>query len=96
MLRITVHDGPTQVRVQLEGSLAGIWVSEVEDAWRAANATLAGRVLCLDLAAVDRVDMAGQYLLALLHRSGVQLIVAGPVITEVVRTIARDWPRTEE
>jgi ABC-type transporter Mla MlaB component len=96
MLRITVQDGPAQVRLKLEGSLTGIWVSEVEEAWRAAQETRAGRALCLDVTAVDRVDLAGQYLLALLHRSGVELLATGTMMPEVVQTIVRDWPRTEE
>ena len=92
MLRITVQDEPDQVTFKLEGNLDGIWVTELEDSWRAVNSTLAGRLLRLDLAAVDRVDSAGNYLLALLHRSGVQLIASGTAMSERVRDIARDWP----
>src|SRR5262247_2835862 len=70
MLRITVQDEPEQVTLKLEGNLGGIWVTELEDSWRAVNSTLAGRPLLLDLTAVDRVDSAGNYLLALLRRGG--------------------------
>jgi ABC-type transporter Mla MlaB component len=92
MLRITVQDEPDQVTLKVEGNLGGIWVTELEDSWRAANATRAGRSLRLDLTAVDRVDSAGNYLLALLRRSGVQLIASGTAMSELVRNIARDWP----
>jgi ABC-type transporter Mla MlaB component len=92
MLRITVQDEPDQVTLKLEGNLGGIWVAELEDSWRAANSTLAGRSLRLDLTAVDRVDNAGNYLLALLRRSGVQLIASGTVMSELVKSIAKDWP----
>ena len=92
MLRITVQDEPDQVTFKLEGNLDGIWVTELEDSWRSVNSTLAGRSLRLDLAAADRVDSAGNYLLALLHRSGVQLIASGTAMSERVRDIARDWP----
>jgi len=92
MLRITVQDEPDQVTFKLEGNLDGIWVTELEDSWRAVNSTLAGRLLRLDLAAVDRVDSAGNYLLALLRRSGAQLIASGTAMSELVRSIARDWP----
>jgi hypothetical protein len=33
MLRITLHDNPESLTVQLEGRLAGPWVREVEDCW---------------------------------------------------------------
>jgi ABC-type transporter Mla MlaB component len=92
MLRITVQDEPDQVTLKLEGNLGGIWVAELEDSWRAVNSTLAGGSLCLDLTAVDRVDSAGNYLLALLRRSGAQLIASGTAMSELVRSIARDWP----
>ena len=92
MLRITVQDEPDQVMLKLEGNLDGIWVAELEDSWRAVNSTLAGRSLCLDLTAVDCVNNARSYLLALLCRSGVQLIASGMAMSELVRGIARDWP----
>jgi len=95
MLRITVQDEPEQVTLKLEGNLYGIWVTELEDSWRAVNSTLAGRPLLLDLTAVDRVDSAGNYLLALLRRSGAQLIASGTAMSELVRSIARDWPLNE-
>jgi ABC-type transporter Mla MlaB component len=92
MLRITVLDEPDQVTLKLEGTLGGIWVAELEDSWRGANATLDGRSFRLDLTAVDRVDSAGNYLLALLRRNGVQLIASGTTMSDLVRSIARDWP----
>ncbi len=92
MLRITVQDEPDQVTLKLDGDLDGIWVTELEESWRAATSEFAGRSLRLDLTAVDRVDSAGNYLLALLRRSGAQLIASGTAMSERVRDIARDWP----
>lgn len=92
MLRISMEDEPHQVTLKLEGSLAGTWVIELEDSWRAVNPTLAGRPLCVHLTGVEHVDNAGKYLLALLRCSGAQLIADGIVMTELVRTIAEDWP----
>ena len=78
--------------LKLEANLGGIWAAELKDSWRAVNSTLVGRSLRLDLTAVDRVDSAGNYLLALLCRSEAQLIASGTVMSELVRSIARDWP----
>ncbi len=92
MLRITVQDESDKVTLKLEGNLDGIWVTELEESWRAAKSTFGNRSFRLDLTAVDCVDSAGNYLLALLRRSGVELIASGVAMSERVRTIARDWP----
>jgi anti-anti-sigma regulatory factor len=92
VLRITVKQGPNQVRLKLEGNLTGTWVSELEDSWRTAHSSLAGRSLSVDLTAVEHVDGAGKYLLALLRERGAQLVASGTVMTELVQTIAGDWP----
>jgi ABC-type transporter Mla MlaB component len=91
MLRITVHETPQQITLQLEGNLTGSWVMELEDCWRATSSNSAGRLLCLDLTDVDSVDSAGTYLLALLHNRGVQLIASGLVMTELVADIKKQW-----
>ena len=96
MLRITVQDEPDQVRLKLEGNLAGLWVAEVEDAWRAAQPALAGRSVSLDVTAVECVDSAGKYLLALLRQRGVHVMASGMVMTEILRTISDDWPCSEK
>ena len=96
MLRITVEPSPTAVRLRLEGNIGGAWVSELEDCWRSTSSSLGGRPLCLDLTAVERVDMAGRYLLALMRRDGTQLIASGALMTELVRSLEGDWPLTDE
>jgi anti-anti-sigma regulatory factor len=92
MLRITVEPKPDLISVKLEGVLAGTWVSELEDSWREAHSIRGDRPLHLDLTAVAHVDRAGKYLLALLHGRGARLVASGAVMTELVRTIADDWP----
>jgi hypothetical protein len=92
MLKISAEDEPHQVTLKLEGSLAGSWVIELEDFWRAVSPTLSGRPLCLHLTGVKHVDNAGRYLLALLCYSGVHLAADGIVMTELVRALAEDWP----
>jgi ABC-type transporter Mla MlaB component len=91
MLRITLFEGCGQVDLKLEGNLTGIWVSELEESWRAIDQTVAGRRLLVDLAAVSQVDKAGEYLLALLYGCGTELKASGVAMTELVRRIASDW-----
>jgi anti-anti-sigma regulatory factor len=94
MLRISVEDGPRQVTLKLEGRLTGIWVKELEDAWRATESTRRDRPLLLDVSAVEHVDQAGEYLLALAARRGAQLIASGIAMSELCRKIAAGWPHT--
>src|SRR5262245_18053660 len=95
MLRITVQAEPDRIRLKLEGALAGLWVSELEDAWRATRASRGDRPLDLDLTAVAHVDRAGKYLLGLLRCSGARLITSGMQMAELVRTLEDDWPGPE-
>jgi ABC-type transporter Mla MlaB component len=95
MLRITVQPEPDRIRLKLEGDLAGMWVSEVEDSWRATHSMRAGRPLYLDLTDVGHIDRAGKYLLGLLHCSGAHLVASGILTSELVRTLKDDWPRPE-
>jgi|SRR5215471_12793429 len=95
MLRITLVDGSEQLTLKLEGSLAGVWVKETETAWRSTWPAVTGRPIVVDIMAVDRVDQAGVYLLALLRQRGAQLVASGTSMTELVRSIEEDWPRDE-
>ncbi len=92
MLRITIEEGGEQFRLKLEGRLAGAWVTELENCWRTAASTLCGRPLWVDLTAVDCVDAAGKYLLALMHNAGARFIASGCAMLELVREITGDWP----
>jgi anti-anti-sigma regulatory factor len=95
MLRITSLDELDRVTLKLEGSLAGVWVAELEGIWRGLHSRLDGRPLYLDMNGVEHVDRAGTYLLALLRQRGAQLVTSGPLMTELVRSIAEDWPCVE-
>jgi len=95
MLKITVEEQPEEVTLKLEGQLIGAWVRELENSWRTTNSTLGGRPLCLDLNAVNHVDGAGKYLLALIARNGAQLTASGAEMKELLRAIAEEWPMRE-
>ena len=73
MLRVTVEDLGTALRLKVEGRLAGAWVPELEQSWRTLIRHSPGVSLAVDLTDTEFVDLAGTYLLSLLYRSGVQL-----------------------
>ncbi|MGD0873070.1 MAG: hypothetical protein ABSB88_26285 [Bryobacteraceae bacterium] len=89
MLKITLHDHPSQLRFRLEGKLAGAWVSELRQCWQTATSTTQGRVISLDLGEVDFVDAEGQALLADMVRHGVHLKAVTPFIRSLVAEIER-------
>ena len=92
MLKITIEYEVEEVCLRLEGDLAGTWVREVEEAWRALQATPGGRPAYLDLTGVVRVDDAGRYLLALIHATGARMVSTGLAMKDLLDSIARDWP----
>ncbi len=92
MLKITVRDTVDQLRMELEGTLAGAWVPELEECWRNLDAAPAGRELYIDLTGVDRVDVAGRYLLALMHSSGARIVASGCMMGSLVAQITGPWP----
>jgi ABC-type transporter Mla MlaB component len=92
MLRITAQDTPTKITLALEGNLVGVWVGEFLNAWRAAQNSLNGRELSVDLSSVGHVDKTGEYLLALVHCHGGQLAGSGLMTGHLIETIAQEWP----
>ena len=88
MLRITVHDNLRSLTFQLEGTLAGPWVREVE---KCRQRVLAGRrrpAVCLDLTGVTFIDAAGKACLAAMHRQGAEFLAADCLTKAVVAEIS--------
>jgi ABC-type transporter Mla MlaB component len=91
MLKITVDQAPGRITLKLEGSLSGAWVSELEDAWRAAVFDGTGRTVRVDLAAVVGIDAAGRYLLLLIHERGGQMIGSGGRNLDGLVEVVESW-----
>jgi hypothetical protein len=86
MLRITVHEDKNKARIEACGKIAGPWVAELENAWRAVEAP--GREIEVDLKDVTYVDEAARQLLERMHRAGARLIARGLLMNELVDEIA--------
>jgi hypothetical protein len=76
MLRITVHDNPLAVTLQLEGSLAGPWLRELMGCWQSILARQRRPVLRVDLTGATYIGAAGKECLAAMHRQGAEFITA--------------------
>jgi len=89
MFRITVHDDPASVTLQLEGRLAGPWVRVLEDCWQSALDRQRKPTLRVDLTEVTSIDAAGQACLAAMHSQGAEFITADCLMKSVVAEIIR-------
>ena len=87
MLRITVHDNPGSLTVQLEGRLAGPWVRELEECWQITRTRQRKPVLCYDLTGVTFIDAAGKRFLATLYTGGAEFLARGCLMRAVVAEI---------
>jgi anti-anti-sigma regulatory factor len=88
MLRITVHDNPELVTLQVEGTLAASLVPELERCWEATHSVDPGRAVRIDLRGVTYVDESGKKLLAALHAQGAEFAAAGCCMKAIVAEIA--------
>jgi anti-anti-sigma regulatory factor len=84
MLKITIYDAAGQRRLELEGRLAGVWVSELEHCWRTAKASHPNRTVAVDLTGVTFIDQAGRYLLQLMHRDGVRFVASDLMLQDIL------------
>jgi hypothetical protein len=88
MLRVTVDDRGAAIHFKLEGKLQGIWVTELEQCWRSHAARCPHKEVVVDLTSTDYVDLAGKYLLALMHHSGAKFTAQTPLMKDLVDEIA--------
>jgi hypothetical protein len=89
MLRITVHDSPEALTFQLEGSLAGPGLRELERCWQGALARRRDALLRVDLTGATFIDAAGQACLAALHRQGAEFVAADCLTKSIVAEITQ-------
>ena len=87
MFRITVHDKPGTVSLQLEGRLVGDAVQVLEECWQSAVPRQQKAALRVDLTGVTSIDDLGYACLELLHRQGARFIAADCFTKAVVAEI---------
>src|SRR5579875_1875395 len=79
MLKITLHDGPDELRFQLEGKLVGPWVAELAQCWTTAQSISQNKPTVVDLKDVTFIDEAGEDLLERISATGARLIATEPL-----------------
>ncbi len=76
MLRITVHDNPQTLTFQLEGTVTGPWLRELEACWQNMLNQRPNPVLRVDLTGVTFIDGAGKTCLAAMYGQGADFVAA--------------------
>jgi len=88
MLRVTVKKEDLLETWELEGKLAGDWVTELERCWRE-RPIHSGIAMQLNLKAVSYIDAAGKQLLTDMYGAGVEIRGCGCMTRAVVEEIMR-------
>ena len=87
MFRVTVHDMPQAITLQVEGRLVGPWVREFEGCCSSALTGRKDRTIRIDLTGVTLIDAEGKACLAAMHRQGAELIAADCLTWSIVAEI---------
>jgi anti-anti-sigma regulatory factor len=90
MMKIQANDLGDRLILEVEGRLAGVFVPELEQCWRAALAIRPDRKVLVDLRDVTCVDRAGRSLLQSMHCGGVLFLRAGISIQDILEQIMEE------
>jgi outer membrane protein len=82
-----------RIVLKLEGQLAGLWVNELEEAWRRALEMSPGQDVAVDLSQVTFIDEEGRKLLERVHQAGSPLFARGCLTRSIVDKITGQRPR---
>ncbi len=93
MLRITIQDD-SEIRLKLEGRLAGPWAAELQQCCCTASSTTRHKQLIIDLTDLESTDARGRSLLALLHQHGAKFIATSLTMRQLVSEITGE-PKNE-
>lgn len=89
MLRITVHASKRALTLQLEGTLAGASVRELEQCWQNTRARRRKPTLRVDLTGLTFIDAGGEACLAAMHRQGAEFVATDCLMKAIVAEIAQ-------
>jgi ABC-type transporter Mla MlaB component len=92
MASFYIHDGAQALTLQISGALTQGAAAELEQTWRTAQSTLAGRDLLIDLADVISVDDGGQTVLRRLAGHGARFITASHLTEALAAEASRRMP----
>ena len=74
MLRISITENATEMRMALQGRLTGAQVEELKTSWKTASQLLKGRTCKVDIDQLAFIDKRGSRVLRAMSREGAQFI----------------------
>jgi hypothetical protein len=90
MLKITISTNRGTTTLKLEGKLAGPWVLELEQVWRAALIDPACGSIVVDLCDVTFIDTRARDLLARVCGRGARFKTAGLMVKSILEEIKEE------
>jgi hypothetical protein len=89
MLKISIVEGRTGLRLTVEGKLVGPWVAELRRACEKARAHLRDRELVIELKHLTAISQEGENVLFELMQGGVKFRCRGVFTKHVLKQVAR-------
>lgn len=89
MLKISIVESPTRLRLVLEGKLIAPWVSELRRTWLVAQPQLQGRQPLIDLRDVTHISKEGENALLKLMAEGARFTCKGIFTRRVIEQLVR-------
>ena len=90
MLKVTLQESESAMKLVLEGRVAGPWVSELERAWVEAVPQIGSRRVEIDMRNVIYADAAGKRVLrSIFSQSGAKLVASSLGIQDLAEEVAR-------
>jgi len=89
MLKISIVEGRTQRRLEVEGRLVAPWSDELKAACERAGSELDGRELVIDLKNLTTISQQGESVLLELMRQGARCRGCGLFTNEILKQVAR-------
>lgn len=83
MLKITIRTEAAKSVLDLEGSLSGPWVEELERFWNKVKINLKNAPIEVILTEVMFIDPAGKTLLARIYQDGAELVGGGCMVKAI-------------
>lgn len=84
MLKITVHETPGSISLELAGSVKDVWVLELDKIWSSVLASPERKTVRVDLGSVNFVDSAGKQLLLQMRDQGASLVGCSSFLRELL------------
>ena len=89
MLKISICESTTRLRLLVEGKLSELWAAELRKACEQATTDLRGRELVIDLKQVTAISQEAENLLLALMKDGVKFRCSGVFTKHVLQQLVR-------